>query len=226
MLLRMILIVALLIFPNVSWGDNVLGRIAIDPGHGGYDPGAMRKGTMEKDLNLEISKEIVKILKENNVEVILTRYGDYNHAITGLTRKEAKRYDFERRIDLAKYFSADAFISIHVNVGRRRCMGPETFYFHKSEKGKFLAESIQKELHEIPGINKRYMKTGSYYILTHTTMPCVIVETGFINNPEERELLLKAEYREQLAKAIAGGIITYLKEKDSQVPGNKQKIVN
>lgn len=202
--------------PRLGWAEESLGRIVIDPGHGGYDPGAMRKGITEKQINLEIAQEIKKILVENNVEVLLTREGDYNHAIIGLHGKEAKKYDFERRIQMAKSFNADAMISIHVNVGRQKCSGPEAFYYPKSAPGKLLAQKIQEQLHQIPNINRRQVKTGRYYLLTHTDMPCVIVETGFIDNPEERERLLEPRYRQMLAAAIAQGIIEYLQTKDEE----------
>lgn len=225
MILRLIIILVLLLFPRLCWAGDILGRVVIDPGHGGYDPGATRKGIMEKQINLEVSQEIKKILKENNVEVILTREGDYNLAIPGLHKKEAKRYDFDKRIELAKTFGADAMVSIHVNVSRRKCTGPEAFYYKKSTQGKLLAECIQKELHQIRGMNHRTVKTGSYYLLTHTSMPCVIVETGFINNPEEREKLLDKKHQQALAKATSQGIVDYLKAKDNP-PSGDLKVVD
>ncbi|AQS58916.1 N-acetylmuramoyl-L-alanine amidase family protein [Desulforamulus ferrireducens] len=220
LLWRVLLIVVILACPRLGWAEESLGRIVIDPGHGGYDPGAMRKGITEKQINLEIAQEIKKILVENNVEVLLTREGDYNHAIIGLHGKEAKKYDFERRIQMAKSFNADAMISIHVNVGRQKCSGPEAFYYPKSAPGKLLAQKIQEQLHQIPNINRRQVKTGRYYLLTHTDMPCVIVETGFIDNPEERERLLEPRYRQMLAAAIAQGIIEYLQTKDEEPQDN------
>lgn len=216
-----VMALVILLFCNVCQAAEPMGRIAIDPGHGGYDPGAMRDGIMEKHLNLEIAGEIAMILKENNVEVLLTRQGDYNHAILGLHKKEAKRYDFQRRAEMAKQFGADAMVSIHVNVGPGRCIGPEAFYYGKSVQGKVLAECIQKELHRIPEIRKRTIKTGRYYLLTHTSMPCVIVETGFINNPAERKKLLDKKYQQVLARAISQGILEYLREKEN-IPQEKK----
>lgn len=213
-MVRWLLLIFLLICPSVSWAGESVGKVVIDPGHGGYDPGAIRKGVMEKEINLAIAKEVSKILQSNNVQVKLTRDGDYNLAVPGLHGREAKRYDFERRIELARRFAADAVVSIHVNVSRRKCSGPEAFYYKKSSQGKLLAESIQRELTGIPDINKRVIKTGSYYILRRTEMPCVIVETGFINNPKEREKLLDKKYQQVLAQAIAKGIVNYLKVKD------------
>lgn len=216
-----ILTAILLLFMHVGQAAaEPVGRIAIDPGHGGYDPGAMRGGIMEKDLNLEIAREVARVLKKNQVDVLLTRQGDYNHAILGLHRKEAKRYDFQRRAEMAKQFGADAMVSIHVNVGPGKCIGPEAYFYGKSAQGKLLAECIQQELHQIPEIRKRTIKTGRYYLLTHTCMPCVIVETGFINNPAERKKLLDKKYQQVLAEAICQGILEYLKTKDS-IPKEK-----
>ncbi|AEG61450.1 N-acetylmuramoyl-L-alanine amidase family protein [Desulforamulus ruminis] len=216
--LRVIVVLILLLFPGQCWAESQPGRIVIDPGHGGYDPGAIRQGVAEKQINLEISKEIIKILRKEKVEVMLTRYGDYNHAILGLHGKEAKRYDFNRRIDMAKEFGADAMVSIHVNVSRERCSGPEAFFYKNSTKSKLLAQCIQKELHQIPEVRQRSIKTGSYYLLIHTNMPCVIVETGFINNPGERAKLLDQQYQQKIAAAISRGIVDYLKKKETSPP--------
>ncbi|SHE72562.1 N-acetylmuramoyl-L-alanine amidase [Desulforamulus putei DSM 12395] len=216
MVLRVMFLLLWLLCPKISWAGDTLGKVVIDPGHGGYDPGAIRKGVMEKHINLAIAQEIGKILKENHVQVRLTRDGDYNLAVPGLHGRDAKRYDIERRIELAQKFGADAVVSIHVNVGRRKCSGAETFYHRQSLRGKLLAESIQRELSGIPYINKRVVKTGSYYILRRTEMPCVIVETGFLNNPQEREKLLDKKYQQMLARAIAKGVINYLQVKDKE----------
>ena len=224
--LRFLLLVILLLYPNVSWAGESLGKVVLDPGHGGYDPGATRKGVMEKHINLAISKEVGKILQERYVQVRLTREGDYNLAVPGLHGRNAKRYDFERRIELAQKFGADAVVSIHVNVGRRKCSGPEAFFYKKSSQGNLLAENIQKELTGIPDINKQVVKTGSYYILRRTEMPCVIVETGFLNNPKEREKLLDKKYQQMLARAIAQGVINYLRVKDQDTKENVKVFEN
>lgn len=226
MALRWVFLLFLLLFPSIGWAGEPVGKVVIDPGHGGYDPGATRKGVMEKHINLAIAKEVSKILADNQVEIRLTRDGDYNLAVPGLHGRDAKRYDFERRIELAQKFNADAVVSIHVNVGRHKCSGPEAFYYKKSPQGKLLAESIQRELTGIPDINKRVVKTGSYYILRHTEMPCVIVETGFLNNPVEREKLLDKTYQQMLAQAIAKGVINYLQIKNQDTKENVKVLKN
>lgn len=213
-----LLVLALLLCPYACWAGEPLGRVVIDPGHGGYDPGAIRNGVAEKVITLQISQEVKKILSENNVEVLLTREGDYNLAIPGLHKKDAKRYDFERRIELSEKARADAMVSIHVNIGRQKCSGPEAFYFIKSTQGKALADCIQKELHQIPEIHHRTVKTGRYYLLKNTKMPCVLVETGFLNNKAEREKLTDKIHQQALAAAIARGILNYLEVKDKLLP--------
>lgn len=216
----------LMLYPGVSWAGEPLGKVIIDPGHGGYDPGATCKGVMEKHINLDIAKNVSKILQSNHVEVRMTRDGDYNLAVPGLHGRDAKRYDFERRIELAQKYGADAVVSIHVNIGRHKCSGPEAFYYKKSPQSKMLAESIQRELTGIPDINKRVVKTGRYYILRRTEMPCVIVETGFLNNPQEREKLTDKKYQQVLAQAIAKGIINYLQVKDKDKEENVKVFEN
>ncbi|CCO07421.1 N-acetylmuramoyl-L-alanine amidase family protein [Desulforamulus hydrothermalis] len=214
MIFRLLLLIFWLVCPQICRAGEMPGAVVIDPGHGGYDPGAVRQGVMEKYVNLAIAQEVVKILQENNVRVLLTREGDYNLAVPGLHGRQAKRYDIEKRIELAETFGADAVISIHVNVGRRLCTGAETFYHRQSPRSKLLARYIQKEISGLPQMNKRVVKTGNYYILRRTPMPCVIVETGYLNNPQERKKLLDKSYRQMLARAIARGVINYLHEKD------------
>ncbi|GAB6157153.1 N-acetylmuramoyl-L-alanine amidase [Desulfotomaculum varum] len=216
MIFRLLLLILWLACPQICRAGEIQGTVVIDPGHGGYDPGAVRQGIMEKNVNLVIAQEVVKILQENHVRVLLTREGDYNLAVPGLHGRQAKRYDIERRIELAEKFGADAVISIHVNVGRRLCTGAETFYHRQSPRGKLLAQYIQKEISGLPQMHRRVIKTGNYYILRRTTMPCVIVETGFLNNPQEREKLLDKSYQQMLARAIARGVINYLHEKDKE----------
>ena len=184
--------------------------IVIDPGHGGYDPGAVHGSVLEKDINLAISEKVKKYLEDAGVKVFLTRTGDFNFAIKGLHGLEAKRYDLKKRVDLAQEVNADILITLHVNSVRKEIyQGAETFYHPTSQEGKTLALAIQEEFLSIPDMKKRDSKMSLCYILRNSKMPAVLVEVGYLSNPVERKSLLEAKYRDLLAEKIAAGIVRY-----------------
>lgn len=184
--------------------------IAIDPGHGGYDPGTIWGDLYEKDLNLKIAKNIANSLEENGAQVILTRDGDYNYALPGMRGRQAKRYDLNQRIEIIKAHKADIVLSIHINGTRKRGYeGAETFYHVKSTNGKILALAIQQELRSIPGMTKRIAKVTDFYMVRQTKIPAVLVEVGYLSNAHERKLLQEAQYQDLLAHKITRAIIMY-----------------
>lgn len=184
--------------------------IVIDPGHGGFDPGAWRGDVLEKDITLQISKKLAERLSQAGAMVILLRETDCalipegdDEAVGGL-----KHQDLANRVKKANEAGADLFISIHANADLSpKWSGAQTFYNSKSEQSKALAEAIQEELIRILGNTNRKVKTGNYYVLEHTEMPAVIVEVGFISNPREARLLTSSEYQSKLAYAIFSGIV-------------------
>lgn len=186
--------------------------VVIDPGHGGYDPGAITKqGVYEKEVNLQIAEKVVNVLKPTGVKVLLTRDEDEDYASAGARGKTSKKQtDLNYRISLASRENADIFVSLHVNASAGNPKsGAETFYHYKSQEGKKLAESIQQELIKIAGMNKRVAKPGDFYIINNTSMPTVIVELGYLNNSAELKKLRQSWYQEQLANAVAKGIARY-----------------
>lgn len=191
---------------------NDLRVVVLDPGHGGYDPGAItQQGIYEKEINLRIATRVEQLLKPSGIKVFLTRDEDEDYVPPGVKGRESKKQiDLNYRIAMAKQAGADIFVSIHVNASSGAPKsGAETFYHVKSEKGKRLAESIQAELTKIPGMNRRIAKPGDFYIINNTSMPAVIVEVGYMNNANELKKLQQAWYQEQLAHAIAKGIGNY-----------------
>jgi len=184
--------------------------IVIDPGHGGYDPGAIHGSILEKDINLSISQKLKKYLEDAGAKVILTRSGDYNYAIKGLHGLEAKRYDLKKRVEMAQQEKANILITLHVNSVRKvTYQGAETFYHPISQEGKTLALAIQEELLSIPDMKKREAKMSLCYMLRCSKMPSVLVEVGYLSNPMERKLLLENKYRDLLAEKIAAGVIRH-----------------
>ncbi len=183
--------------------------IVIDPGHGGFDPGAWRGNIFEKDITLQISKKLAENLSKAGAMVIMLRETDC--ALTpenSGTLRERKRQDLINRVKRANQVKADLYISIHINADPSpKWSGAQTFYSSRSEQSKVLAETIQEELTRILGNTNRKAKTGNYYILEHVDMPAVIVEAGFISNPEEARLLIDSEYQARVAYAVFSGIV-------------------
>ncbi|TGE34060.1 N-acetylmuramoyl-L-alanine amidase [Desulfosporosinus sp. Sb-LF] len=188
-------------------GDSVM----LDPGHGGYDPGAITsQGVYEKSINLQIAQKVKEMLRPSGIEVLLTREEDIDYAPDGVRGKTIKKQiDLNRRIDMANAAKANVFVSLHVNAASGQKSGAETFYHSKSESGKRLAELIQQELIKIPGMNRRVAKPGDFYIIKNTSMPAVIVEVGYLSSFKEQKKLQQSWYQEQLSRAIAKGIANY-----------------
>jgi len=186
--------------------------VMLDPGHGGYDPGAITKqGVYEKTINLQIAQKVKEMLGPSGMGVFLTRGEDIDYVPDGVKGKTTKKQiDLNRRIDMAKEATADVFVSLHVNAtASGQESGSETFYHYQSESGKVLAELIQQEMIKIPGMNRRIAKPGDFYVIKNTSMPAVIVEVGYLSSMKEQKKLQQSWYQDQLARAIAKGIANF-----------------
>jgi N-acetylmuramoyl-L-alanine amidase len=193
-----------------SWRLPLSGRIiAIDPGHGGPDGGAVSKnGIVEKDINLKISLYLRDYLQEAGAIVVMTREDDRDLAPPGSKRR--KTADLHKRAELINESGADYFISIHMNAmvsGRWR--GAQTFYDKNGgEQSRTLAYLIQDELIRNLGNTNRVAKTvPNIFLLKQAKMPAALVEAGFLSNPEEAELLADEQYQKKVAAAIYRGIL-------------------
>lgn len=182
--------------------------IAVDPGHGGYDGGAVGRvsGTPEKQLNLDVSLRLVKHLEAQGAEVILTRTDDYALCDEDPPIRK-KLQDMQRRAAIIGSREADMVLSIHMNeyAGRSES-GPQVFYREECPAGRLLAGAIQGAM--VRGLTPARERTalpGDYYILT-LGVPSALVECGFLSNREEEARLLTEEYRERVAAAIAQGV--------------------
>lgn len=188
--------------------------IIIDPGHGGKDPGKVGViGTLEKDINLKIGLYLKDILEAQDIEVIMTRDRDEDLSTDSTRRKIT---DMKERVSLIQESNADAVISIHQNsYTDPKVYGAQCFYSTNSAEGKDLATILQKQI--ITSTNQTKIRdiksNDDYYLLKHSTLPTVIVECGFLSNPEEEKLLLTDEYQRKLAWAIHLGVLQYLSKK-------------
>jgi len=183
--------------------------IAIDAGHGEWDPGKQSRNVSEKDINLEISEKLQSLFELNGAIVFSTRSDD-----TALAGR--KREDLSSRARIANSAGADIYISIHQNSFESASVsGAQVFYHESSEKSKALAELIQNRLNSFVGTHKgqtmkRTAKSGeTYYVLKKTEMPAVIVECGFMSNRRDLELLQDEEFQEKIAWAIYLGVSDY-----------------
>jgi N-acetylmuramoyl-L-alanine amidase len=216
--------------------------IVIDPGHGGEDPGAIsHKGQPEKDVVLEVAKELRDLLAaQNGLNVILTRESDIYIPL-------------ENRTVIANQKKADIFISIHANANRKKSYkGVQTFFLNFSPEpqvveiaarenatssktigemqdtlkkivqnskileSRDLADKIQVNL--VKSLSQHYspvqdlgVRGGPFWVLIGGEMPSVLVEVSHLSNPQEEERLRSAPYRRQIALGIYEGILEYMR---------------
>lgn len=191
--------------------------IIVDAGHGGDDGGAIGiDGTVEKDINLDIALKLEKILKFYGFNVIMTRTQDVMTCDDGLdSLRKRKVSDIHNRFDLMRKNPDAVFISVHQNKFEDTSQhGTQVFYSGNNEKSKVLAEAIQTSITSaVQPENVRVVKkSGSgIYLLYHAEIPAVLVECGFISNPDEVKKLKDESYRMKLAILIADGLLKYLR---------------
>jgi len=191
--------------------------IMVDAGHGGRDSGTYYGDILEKDINLEIAKELEKELTKYGAIVYMTRKRDVD--LSSIYDSAKKRGDLYRRLLLIKEKKCDLYISIHINwYDDNTLRGAEVLYNSINKENKVLAQSIMNRFKKELDSN-RNIKTTDLYMYRNTTTPGVLVECGYLSNPTERKLLQKEEYQKRLAKTITKGIIDFMKK------GNKVKYV-
>lgn len=185
--------------------------IVLDAGHGGFDPGKSGSlGLDEQYINLNIVKYLQMYIEQSGAIVFLTR--NDNKALG-----ENKSSDMKERMDIINECSADILISIHQNsFSSQNAKGSQVFYFNESVNGELLANKIQDKLVSFAdNDNKRLAKLNSdYYILKNSNLPSVLVECGFLSNPEEEKKLNTEEYQKKIAWSIYLGIVDYFKNSD------------
>lgn len=186
--------------------------IVVDVGHGGFDSGKIGvNGELEKDINLQVALKLKKELEEKGMEVIMTREEDKGLYDENANNKKVQ--DLQRRCDLINEQKPLLTVSIHQNsYTSPEIKGAQVFYYTTSTESQKIAEIIQETLiQEADPDNHRKAKANdSYYMLKKTSSPIVIVECGFLSNPEEAEKLADEAYQQKLAEAVRIGIFKYL----------------
>jgi len=189
--------------PNNAPMPQPTGRnlVALDPGHGGRDPGAIGIGGLrEKDVILPISLEVARTLQQQGVQVMMTRSDD-------------RFITLAARTQMANQARATIFVSIHANaisMSRPDINGVETFYF--SGQGQRLAQSIQSSILQSIPMRNRGVKQARFYVLRTSAMPSALVEVGFVTGAEDAPRLANPQFRSQMAQAISRGILLYLQQ--------------
>jgi N-acetylmuramoyl-L-alanine amidase len=195
--------------------------IVIDPGHGGADGGASSTaGICEKEYNLAIAKKLTALFTKYKIKTVMTREDDditltYPEDQTPLERKRA---DLVYRKELPKIKKADLLLTIHMNkFSDSSIRGAQVFYDTKFHESKEIALSIQNEFtHVLDPTNKRLSKPvdSSIYLLKNPHVPSVLIECGFLSNPQEEAKLRTKKYQNKIALCIYSGILKYLDTTD------------
>ena len=202
---------------------DVLNKVVyLDAGHGGYDPGASYFGISEKSLTLAIQSRVKAKLEAEGYQVVTTRTSDTYVDLTDRSRA-------------ANASESDIFVSIHINAsGSSAAQGIETYYYQpyaeypsrinatyhanptRLSMSDTLANAIQSSLINATGAQNQGVKRQTFAVLRETAAPAVLLELGFLSNPQEAARLNTSAYQETLANAIVAGIKSYY-EKESKV---------
>lgn len=191
--------------------------VVIDAGHGGADPGKVAvDGCKEKDINLAIAGKVCEKLEDRGIRTVMTR--DKDEMVHEDGSEGEKQRDMQLRCEMINTSGAVCAVSIHQNSFESASVrGAQVFYYTGSEKGRQFAEIMQQQMIEKldPSNTRQCKENSSYYLLRKTSIPLVIVECGFLSNPEEAGLLQTEEFQDRAAEAICAGIQIYL-EKQSR----------
>jgi N-acetylmuramoyl-L-alanine amidase len=189
--------------PLSQAGNTIHGRVVVivDPGHGGKDSGALGiGGAQEKDIVLPIGRKVAEMLRRHRIQVLLTRNSDYFVSLPG-------------RVDMARQDNAGVFVSIHANSAgedRPDVNGLEVYYY---DSGLDLARVVRNRILQSVNVRDRGIRRARFYVLRKTSMPSILVETGYMTGREDMAKLKTSQYQNQMAEAIADGILQYLKRK-------------
>lgn len=186
--------------------------IVIDVGHGGFDSGKVGvNGELEKDINLQVALKLKDTLEAKGMQVVMTREDD--QGLYDVDARNKKAQDLQRRCELINKENPLMTVSIHQNsYTSPQIKGAQVFYYTTSKESQTLAETVQKTLIEkVDPQNHRQAKANdSYYLLKKTESTIIIVECGFLSNPEEAQKLTDESYQQQIAEAVCDGIFQYL----------------
>lgn len=180
-------------------------QVVIDAGHGGYDLGAHSRVCEEKDVCLKTAQVLKKYLLQKGYRVVMTR-----------TRDEF--VPLKKRAQIANISKSQLLVSIHYNAAKsERANGVEIYYYDsaepwKAKRSKQLAQLALSRIISKTGAHSRGVKGGNFCVIRETKMPSILVEGGFITNPQERGKICDAKYIDKIATALADSIDQYFKK--------------
>ena len=170
-------------------------KVVIDAGHGGSDYGAIRNDINEKDITLDVAKQVRDMLVKKGYIVQMTRDGD-------------EYVSLQDRVAISENFEPDIFVSIHVNSSTgTEASGVETHYYH--QESLMLAQTLHASLASAIDTKNRGLFKSKFYVINHTTDPAILMEIGFISNDKERAELNGSARKKATAKAIVEGVENY-----------------
>lgn len=192
-------------FGNIVGNKNYIATVVIDPGHGGEDTGNSNNSLLEKDINLIISNEIVRVLEKNKIKAVLTRSED-------IALANQKDDDLALRVKASKDNRAKYFISIHVNSyeGDEEIKGYEIYT--KDTNSEAIANSVIDSLKTAGFENSRGLYNGNtLYVLRRNSVNSIVIKAGYINSSDV-EYLADEEKLKDFAEGIANGIAVQIEK--------------
>ena len=184
--------------------------IVIDAGHGGRDGGTSGKytGVTESELNLKYAQTLQNICEEIGFKTIMTR-SDMGGLYDELAQNK-KKSEMEKRKNIINSSGADIMVSIHMNsFPLSSCSGAQVFYAKGSDSGFALAKAVQTSICKNFKNARNYVTVGDYYVLNFSNIPAILIECGFLSNPEEEKKLQDNKYCEDFCYNILSGIISF-----------------
>lgn len=188
--------------------------VVIDAGHGGEDGGAVSSaGTVESGLNLAIALRLDAVLALYGVDTVLLRTEDVSlHDPDAQTLREKKASDLRNRAEMVEAIPNALLVSIHQNTyaGSSRYRGAQVFYADAESSGALAehAQLIMRQALDPENTRQAAKLPGAVYLMDHITCPAILVECGFLSNPEEDALLRTTGYQTKLASALASALLT------------------
>ena len=185
----------------------------IDPGHGGIDGGATScSGILESQFNLQISLKLRDLLHLLGYRTVMIRTEDISVYTSGETIAAKKISDLRQRVKMVSQEDSPILVSIHQNTfSDSRYHGPQVFYGTKAD-GESLAKTLQKSLTDslCPGSNRMAKNAEGVYLMEHIDCTGVLIECGFLSNPEEEARLRSNSYQQKLSGVIGVALVNFL----------------
>ncbi|GEP42809.1 N-acetylmuramoyl-L-alanine amidase family protein [Brevifollis gellanilyticus] len=205
-----------------SWDADAAPLVVVDAGHGGHDGGAVANGVTEKDLSLNLARQLKAHLEKAGVRVRMTREKD-------------RFLELDERCQIAAEAKADAFVSVHLNTNpASEIHGIETYYASSNSlmarpmkaqavskrrpTGEALAQTIQRQVCTSTKAEDRGIKDSQLIVVMRTPCPAALVECGFLTHAEESKRLQQKAYQAKLTRGISDGLVEFLKS-NVQLPG-------